>query len=419
MTQAPGQAAAPAAPAPAAPVPVTAPAPVRVTEDVPQLLNRLQVAAVSICLVFGVLAALVQFLAWQAGDRAAANTEQLVRVQDIETSLYRADALATNAYLSGGLEPAEQRAEYDAAIERVLEQLTAAADAQPADRDALAALSSEVNRYTTAITQARDNNRQAFPVGKAYLAEASKTLRERSGLVLGSLIDANTERAEDEMDAQHPWWLLFLAVLALAALWWVNRQIAMRFHRRFNRGLVVAALAIVVVTFFTVTYASSRNGSAEELRDGEFTLATREAAARTAANDAKAAESKRLIDRASGETAEESWAGAAAVVDRTTSVTGPWQAYKAAHAEVVELDDGGDWDAAVERATTGAEGSTATFDEFDQASAEVIAEAGDTVASELRDNSIGLVLTLVTLLVGLLGAAAATWGVNQRRREYS
>ena len=43
-----------------------------------------------------------------------------MRVQDIQTSLLRADALATNAFLVGGLEPAEQRAEYDEAIDDVL-----------------------------------------------------------------------------------------------------------------------------------------------------------------------------------------------------------------------------------------------------------------------------------------------------------
>ena len=44
-----------------------------------------------------------------------------------------------------------------------------AAEAQPADREALAALNVEVNDYATSVAQARQNNRQGFPVGGAYL----------------------------------------------------------------------------------------------------------------------------------------------------------------------------------------------------------------------------------------------------------
>jgi len=426
MTQAPGTAAQPA-PAAAqatqvAPTTPAAPAPQQrpTTEDVPQLLNRLQAVAVAVCLVFGVAAALVQLLAWQAGDRAADNTAQLVRVQNIETSLYRADALANNAFLSGGLEPADQRAAYDDTISDVLRQIADAADAQPADRDVLATLNERVSDYTTGVTQARDNNRQAFPVGAQYLREASDALRVDATAALDALAEANTTRAEDEMDTQHPWWLLGLALLAIAALWLVNREIAKRFHRRFNKGLVIAALGFAVLTFFTVSYASAQNGANDDLRQGEFRTAVDEATARTAANDAKALESKRLIYRESGEAVDLPWQEAAAVVDENTSFTGAWDVYKEAHAAVDAADVDGDWERAVRQATSTEEGgSTYAFDRFDRASAEAIEDSGETVTDELSSNNLGLVLTLVTLLVGLLGAVVATWGINQRRREYA
>lgn len=428
MTQAPGAGAATqAAPATTrATVGVPAPdpsatAPKRsMTENVPQLLNRLQVAAVAVCLIFGVLAGLVQLLAWQAGDRAADNTEQLVRVQNIETSLYRADALASNAFLSGGLEPAEQRAEYDETIASVLREIAEAAEAQPADRDVLSTLNQRVTDYTSGVTQARDNNRQAFPIGAQYLREASGALRVDATAALDALADANTARAEDEMETQHPWWLLGLAVLAIAGLWLVNRSIARRFHRRFNKGLVLAALGIAVLTFFTVSYASSQNGANDELRQGAFKEAIDEATARTSANDAKALESKRLIDRASGEEVDAPWQAAAAVVDEHTSYAGLWADYTAAHADVDALDVEGDWEGAVAQATsTQPGGSTFAFEIFDKTSEAAIEAAGREASEELSSNGVGLVLTLVTLLVGVLGAAVATWGINQRRREYA
>ncbi len=429
MTQAPG---APAGrPAPAAvstPAPAAAPAvgagPVAgqrpTTENVPRLLSRWQALAVAVCVVFGVVAALVQFLAWQAGDRAAANTEQLVRVQNIETSLYRADALASNAFLSGGLEPPAQRAAYDTTISGVLRQIAEAADAQPADRAVLATLNELVTAYTTGVTQARDNNRQAYPVGAQYLREASAALRVDATAALDALSEANTARAEDEMDTQHPWWLLGLTLLTLAALWLVNRAIAKRFHRRFNRGLLIAALGIAFLTFFTVSYASAQHGANDDLRDGAFKDAIDEAAARTAANNAKALESKRLIDRASGELVDAPWQEQAAIVDANTSFSGPWNDYKVAHASVDAFDVDGDWDRAVGVATsTEMGGSTFAFDRFDSRSAEAIEVSGKVATDELGSNTLGLFLTLVTLLVGLLGAAIAAWGINERRREYA
>jgi hypothetical protein len=429
MTQAPGAGAATQAAAPdalRATVGVPAPdpsalAPKRsMTENVPQLLNRWQVIAVSVCLIFGVAAALIQFLGWQAGDRAADNTAQLVRVQNIETSLYRADALASNAFLRGGLEPPAQRAAYDETISDVLRQIADAAEAQPADRAVLATLNELVTDYTTGVTQARDNNRQVFPVGAQYLREASAALRIDATAALDALSDANTARAEDEMDTQHPWWLLGLALVALAALWLVNRSIARRFHRRFNKGLLLAALGIAVLTFFIVSYASAQNGANDELRAGAFKDAIDEAAARTAANDAKALESKRLIDRASGAEVDAPWQLQAAIVDENTSYPGLWNDYVAAHMEVDALDVDGDWEGAVRRATSVEPGgSTFAFEVFDKTSGAAIEQAGQQATDELSSNNIGLLLTLVTLLVGLLGASVAAWGINQRRREYA
>ena len=141
---------------------------------VPSTLNRLRLGAIAVCLVFGAVMALQLALSWQANRTAAADTEQLIRVQGIKTSLLRADALATNAFLIGGLEPAEQRAAYDDAIDQTVRAITDAADAQPADRAALNALSSAVLDYTGDMELARANNRQGLPVGGALPAQGQR-----------------------------------------------------------------------------------------------------------------------------------------------------------------------------------------------------------------------------------------------------
>ena len=71
------------------------------------------------------------------------------------------------------------------------------------------------------------------------------------------------------------------------------------------------------------------------------------ATARTAANDAKANESLRLIARGSGQAYEDAWTAAAATVDQAltdptlSGSQGTWETYKSQHAEIVDLDNGG------------------------------------------------------------------------------
>ena len=73
-------------------------------------------------------------------QRAESSTAQLIRVQEIQTNLLSADANATNAFLVGGLEPAEQRKAYDDEITETAQLIAEAADAEPADQAALSKL---------------------------------------------------------------------------------------------------------------------------------------------------------------------------------------------------------------------------------------------------------------------------------------
>ncbi len=330
------------------------PAGADVGEDVPRLLNRLQVVAVAACVLFAVLATLVQVLSWQANGRAADNTDQVVRVQKIQTSLLRADAVATTAFLVGGLEPPDQRAAYDAAIDDVLRLITDAADAQPADREVLADLNVEVRAYTTAVAQARDYNRQNFVIGIAYLNAAGDSLRSDAIPIVQALVDANSERATDEMDGQSPGWLLLIGLVAIGALVLVNREIGRRFHRRINVGVATGAVVIGVLTLVVSLYAANKSGDNSDTRDGAYQTAVAEASARTAANDAKAQESQGLINRGSGAAYEELFATSAAIVEDNAlpSTLRLWRDYVQQHDTVRELDNDGKYDEAVALATS-------------------------------------------------------------------
>ncbi|PUA79925.1 hypothetical protein [Nocardioides currus] len=434
MTQAPQQAqAAASAPAPAAPATapvgpasVTSPAVAtraRATQDVPSLLNRWQAIAVAACVLFAVLTAALQLLGWQANRAAADNTEQLVRVQNIQSTLFRADALATTSFLVGGLERPEQRQDYEDAIDQVTRQIAEAARAQPADSEVLAALNSAVNRFTTTNTQARDNNRQGFPVGAEYLRGASSQLRDEAQPLIAALTTANSQRAEDELGGQHPLLMILPGLVALTLLWWVNTQLAAVFRRRFNIGIAAAFAVVAALTLIGTGVSSNQNNANDDLRDGSYRVAVNEATARTAANDAKSNESRRLGAQGSGAVFEEGWVAAAnRVEDNASRETLPlWQAYSDLHFRVVDLEESGKYDDAVELATTVDEsGPTAALDTFDEASQSLVATMAAQTTDSLRSgNGLLLVLAVLSLLLGLGAAGLSTWGIAQRRKEYA
>ena len=394
---------------------------------VPTTLNRLRLVAVAVCVVFGALTALQLTLSWQANRTASADTEQLIRVQAIKTSLLRADALATNAFLIGGLEPAEQRAAYDDAIDQTVRSITDAADAQPADRAALNALSSAVLDYTGDMELARANNRQGLPVGSAYLRKASAELRSTALPIVDELVDANTTRTRDAMGAHHPWYVFLPALVGVALLWLVNRWIGRHFHRRVNAGLFVALAAIGIVGLVAAFVVNGQQNQNDDLSSGEFQAVVDGSTARTAANDAKSNESLRLIARGSGTAFEEAWIAAAATVDESlqrpslSDLQGTWSTYKSQHKEIVTLDEGGQWDEAVAAATSTEEGSSSdTFAAFDAQLQDALSSSGSITTDTLTTgNTVLLVLAAIALLVGLGAAFFAASGINQRLKEYA
>ncbi|WP_147381344.1 hypothetical protein [Nocardioides immobilis] len=392
-------------------------------EDTPSLLNRLQIIGMTVVLLFGLASALIQFLSYQSDGRAADDTEQLVRVQEIQSSLLRADALATNAFLEGGDEDPEKRGEYDDTIAVVFEQIAEAAEAQSADRDALKALVVVVNRYANYVAEARVYNRQGFPVGAEYLSVASDSVRTEAQPILGNLVTANTDRAEDSMAGQHPFWLLLLGLVVLGVLVWLNLLLAQRFRRYLNVGVAIAAAIVVVTTLVAAIAAWRADSTNDGLLDDELQVAIDESAARTAGNDAKAYESLRLIKRGSGGTYEPKWEDAAEIVEKKadSSSLDEWEDYVDGHRQIATLDDDDQWfrarNIAIDEAATS---PTANFDRFDGATQAVVTENGTTTTDELRSGrTLALIGSLLTLILGFVAAVAVARGIGARRKEYA
>lgn len=420
-----------------APVPVTSPAaqslatvqpsplPVQATptpkpHDTPRELRRLTTLVIVAGVVFG-LAGLTTFLLLTAQiSRAESSTAQLIRVQEIQTDLLRADANATNAFLVGGLEPADQRQAYDDAITEAAQLIAEAADAESADQEALSRLNSMLVDYTENIELARANNRQGYPVGAQYLRTASNGLRADALPILDNLVEANADRAASQMNARIAWVFGIVGVAVLVFLVWSQIGLARRFKRRFNVGLAIATVIGAVTLLVGLIALGWTAATVGGLRDGAFTDVRDAATARIEGNNAKSNESLTLIARGSGASFEEAWQASATVVteriSRFRDLDALWQPYVDVHTEIRKLDDGGQWDQAVKKATTEA---NTTFTAFDDATAQLVDGSASDVRSGLGGATPWLVIgAILTFAAGIVMSVLGRRGVSQRLKEY-
>ena len=364
---------APAAPAAAAPAPAIPRARSAVSgalEGTPGRMRVLAFVAALVAAAFGLVGAMSLWSSAGALERADHNTAQVLRVQNIYADLVRADAAATSSFLVGGIEDPAQRADYDASMDRVAKGIADAADAQPADSEALGALNAAVQDYASTIEEARVYNRQGQPVGAQYLSNASDTLRAQILPIVDTLITANKARANAEFDASSRLPVLILVGLgALAVLVLVMVWLARRTHRYLNPSMFVGTLVVLLaigIGAVTVGWVGSR---VQNVRSTDFAYTVALASARSAAFDAKSNESLTLIKRGSGAAYETEWQKQSANVEQLLksldsrtrdTLQAAWTAYADAHEAIRGLDDGGNWDQAVTAAlATGEDPATA------------------------------------------------------------
>jgi hypothetical protein len=395
-----------------------------------RLLGAIVIAA---SLLFGVLAFLALTGYNSDLDEARANSEQLVRVQRIRTNLVEADANATNAFLVGGLEPPAVRDAYTNGIAGAARALTEAAGARENDAAALERVNRVLAEYTGLIEAARANNRQGFPIGAAYLRQASQVLRDRALPPLATLVRAEQRRVEDRISAGNSAEdaVFLLLVLALAALVAGQVFLSVKTRRTFNRPLVAATVLVLVAGLIAYGALARAQSQANKARSGPYRQTVALASARISAFDAKSAEALTLIARGSGAPFEERFRTTAqtatAALNGASSTSEPADAQEAVaalqryvdeHSKLRALDDGGQHDQAV-AAATGTGAANQAFAEFEQASSRALAAEAADLSDDLDDAAASLVpIAWLVLLAGLAAAVLAWRGMAQRLREY-
>ncbi|MDO3648931.1 hypothetical protein [Nocardia mangyaensis] len=358
------------------------------------------------------------------------------------TSLSIADAAAGTAFIAGGLEPAAVRDRYtqaigEAAAELVTQAGHTATDQDPAsDRRLRTGIATGLPVYTGLIETARANNRNGYPVGAAYLSEASHQMQTS---LLPMAEELENHRFDAVTAAQHrhvqpPWTAIVLLVLALAALIWVQVELARRSRRVFNMGLLLGTTALALTLLWTVAAGSVSAISMIRGRDQGVVPAARLAESRILVQQARSAEMVKLVRRdASGDYDRtfdtnaarltellDGYSDNAPARDQVAAARAALTRWQSAHQRMNDTLDRGDFAGAAAVATgPGAADSAAQVTALDRA----LDEAGAATRNTLRSKVSQAIDVLAFLAPGAfaLGIAAAVCvglGLWPRLREY-
>src|SRR5215469_13265834 len=282
----------------------------------PGRLRQLLVVLVLLGLAWGALAAFTVNQHASAASSVVAVREPLsIDAQQIYQHLSDADNTAATAFLAGGLEPPAARQRYLADIQaagREIENATVEGGAAlgRASKD-LATLSADLPVYAGEIETARADNRQGFPLGAAYLREASGLMRSTLLPAAGDMY-TNQNASLTATSAQATGLPLVIVTLAVGlgivfVLYLASRWLRRRTHRVLNPGLLLAgAAAVIALAWLAVAYAGARSDLLAAQSRGSAPV---EALARAdiAALQAHADESLKLIDNGGDDTYQASY----------------------------------------------------------------------------------------------------------------
>lgn len=382
-----------------------------------------------------------------ATDAVATRDEPLMVAADrLYASLSDADATAATTFVTGGIEPAARRARYLGDLRRASLQLAQLAErlrGSPEGAAAVAAIAADLPVYSGLMESARANNRQGFPVGAAYLRQASDLLRGRMLPAAGRLFGVEAERlgANQRGGTSVAGLVGALVACAAAVAGLVAAQIFLtrRTHRVFNIPLAVATvLVLALAVWVTIALAGARGSLSTAQREGSDPVQVL-SAARILALRAQADESLALVARGGGDQYLADYRAvsralappngllghgarlfegspqATAVADLATI----WQRLGTGHARLARLEADGSFGDAVRVAVgTGSRQAQLTQrlnSRFDGAIA-AAQQRFDRSAADARSSLRGL--TAGILLVVAIAALLALYGLQQRIAEY-
>jgi hypothetical protein len=296
-----------------------------------------------------------------------------------------------------------------------------------ASRTAVAEISAQLAAYTGLVESARANNRQGFPVGSAYLREASSLMQTTLLPDAEKFYTGTLARVEQDQRAvgSRPAVSLVPLVVVLAVIGIGSAVVSARTNRRFNVGLLAAAALVLLVIGWIVVATSLAASDIERSRTEGTARFEKLAMARILAQQARTDETLQLIARGDITVSEKSFgghmnalvtqlgAGRSAVGDTVTQWT-------ESHHKQVKAYEGGDYPAAIAQAVgADPDASAARFAAVESALRDGIAQARATLRDRVSaaGDRLGWSPT-GTLVLMVVAAAAAVVGLWPRLKEF-
>lgn len=401
----------------------------RFSRTTPGVISIVAIVVAGICVFAGLVSGA------QLDGQIAKQTEVLDRsepfanaAQNLYVALSAADAAASAAFLAGeDIGPTRER--YQRALADAAAALTdvTSGTTDQATRTAAAEISAQLTAYTGLVEAARANSRQGFPVGAAYLREASSLMESTMLPGAEAIFTKNLAAVDADQRAVGAVPILSLALLfvALAGIAIGSVVVYGRTNRQFNLGLVVSALLIVVVAVWMVVATQLAAGAIEKSREEGTREFEQLANARILAQQARTEETLLLItrgDATKGETAfqdlvEKLRGRVHGISEDVLNAVGSWVA---SHDVQIQAYRGGDYETAEQQAIGADPNSSAAH--FANTDAALRAEI-ETTRAQLREDvsSAGTWLTFSptgALVLMVLAAAAAVVGLWPRLKEF-
>lgn len=403
------------------------------------------VVAAALC--FAVVGTLAARSRSDAAVAARTQTEPLlVQAVTLYNSLSDANATATTTFLTGGLEPPQRRAHYLQDLRLAtgsLTTLTREVSGSSRARAAVRTISDQLPVYSGLIESARANNLQGFPVGAAYL-------RQASGLLTGTILPAANELYRIEAQrlgadyrsgtSNGPLVAIAIAIaLALGVLIAAQVYVARISRRILNVWMLVATLVIVAASAWAVVaLVGSRGALIRAQRNGSDSVEVL-TASRVLLSRAQSDQSLTLVSRGSDEISPADFDKVMNVLSPQGGMLGEaaplaaragkgqdaqrlaleFAAYRAQAAKVIGRQQSGRVGDAIKLAVADAASPSAASARL---SSDLAAQANDAQArfqSHAADATSALSgLETVIPVLGVLAAILALVGLRQRASEY-
>jgi hypothetical protein len=365
----------------------------------------------------------------------AVASPQLIASQDVYVKLVDADATASAAFLEAGRGTPSLQQRYRDDLTNASQQLPLMArrSGSTSARAAVAVITDQLPVYTGLVEAAHANSLQGFPVGAAYLHEASQLMRNTIlPAATTSYVDATSQLATADRAGSAPSEVVAVIVLGLllvTLLVLMSVYLAVRTRRILNVGLGVATiLTVTIVVVSTVAFVHEQDSLQRAQRRGADPLQVL-SAARIMTLRTFSDENLDLIERGAVSDYMPDFNRVAAALQPsrqaglisssyvTPDIKATFAKYLSLHESVRRNDARGNYNEAVAVATSTEARAVADLDASLHQQIVSARSRLDTTAHEAR-SALALVAVLAAIMA-IAGAVSIALGLRPRIREYT